>query len=55
MEGREAFDVVSTLNGAGYSVSVAPYPTPYARFGPGIVTTPDEVDGLVAAVADLGA
>jgi selenocysteine lyase/cysteine desulfurase len=55
VDGRDAFEVVTELREAGHGVSLAPYPTPYARFGPGIVTTPDEVDALVAAVADLRA
>ena len=53
VEGVAPYGVVSTLRQAGYAVSIAPYPTPYVRFGPSIVTTPEQVDGLVAAVADL--
>lgn len=35
--------------------SVTPYATTYVRFGPSIVTTPDEVDAAVEAVAALAA
>ena len=54
VDGRDAFEVVTGC-GRPATASRSPYPTPYARFGPGIVTTPDEVDALVAAVADLRA
>lgn len=34
--------------------SVTPYNDPLLRFGPGIVTTPEQVDQVVKAVAELG-
>ncbi|MGI8694505.1 MAG: hypothetical protein ACR2JK_16655 [Geodermatophilaceae bacterium] len=54
-----AFDSLDPLNAvgdlltAGYGAGLTPYRTGYMRVGPSIVTTPDEVDGLVAAIADL--
>lgn len=42
---------IAQLRERGISASVTPYREPYVRFGPGIVTTPDDVDGLIEAVA----
>lgn len=53
VEGLDAVDVVARLRPAGFSASVTPYREGYARFGPGIVTTPEQVDALVEAIADL--
>lgn len=49
----DPFEVVTTLREAGYGVGLTPYRNGYVRVGPSIVTTPEQVDGLVAAVADL--
>ena len=38
---------------AGYSTSITPYRDPYLRIGPSIVTNPDQVDGLLAAMREI--
>jgi selenocysteine lyase/cysteine desulfurase len=53
VEGFDSADVVERLRQQGLSGSVTPYRESYARFGPGIVTTPDQVDDLVAAIDGL--
>jgi selenocysteine lyase/cysteine desulfurase len=53
MVGHEPARVVAQLRDQGISASVTPYRQPYVRFGPGIVTTPDDVDALIEAVATL--
>jgi selenocysteine lyase/cysteine desulfurase len=53
VEGFDAADVVERLRRQGLSGSVTPYREGYARFGPGIVTTPEQVDDLVAAIDGL--
>ena len=53
VEGSGPADVLGRLREAGFSASVTPYRESYVRFGPGIVTTPEQVDALVEAVADL--
>jgi selenocysteine lyase/cysteine desulfurase len=45
--------VVQALREDGFVASVTPYGDRYVRFGPGIVTTPDDVDALVEALASL--
>jgi selenocysteine lyase/cysteine desulfurase len=50
VEGSGPGDVLGRLAGAGISASVTPYATEHVRAGPSIVTTPDEVDALVAAL-----
>lgn len=52
-DGHDPARVVTQLRDQGISASVTPYRQPYVRFGPGIVTTPDDVDALVEAVATL--
>jgi selenocysteine lyase/cysteine desulfurase len=49
--GADPFDVVGRLAEQGISASVTPYRDRYVRFGPSIVTSPDEVDALVEALA----
>lgn len=49
----DPFETVLTLREGGFSVGLTPYRTGYVRFGPSIVTTPEQVDELVAAVAAL--
>lgn len=46
-------DVVAGLRADGIVASVTPYREQYVRFGPGIVTTPDDVDALLESVATL--
>lgn len=53
VEGFDPADVVDRLRREGLSGSVTPYRESYARFGPGIVTTPDQVDDLVATIDGL--
>jgi selenocysteine lyase/cysteine desulfurase len=52
--GREPQDIVGALRRRhGIAASVTPYREPYVRFGPSIVTTPDQVDQVVRAMAAL--
>jgi selenocysteine lyase/cysteine desulfurase len=51
--GRDATEAVARLRDQGIGASVTPYRQPYLRFGPGIVTTPEDVDALIEAVAGL--
>jgi selenocysteine lyase/cysteine desulfurase len=53
VDGREPGEVVDRLRDQGISASVTPYRQPYVRFGPGIVTTPEDVDAVIEAVATL--
>ncbi len=46
-------NAVMALREAGIVASATPYQQSYLRFGPSIVTSPDEVDPVVAAVAAL--
>jgi selenocysteine lyase/cysteine desulfurase len=48
--GTAPSDVVGRLAGAGFDASVTPYREEHVRVGPSIVTTPDEVDGLIDAL-----
>jgi selenocysteine lyase/cysteine desulfurase len=41
------------LRDRGFAASVTPYRTRYLRLGPSLATTPDEVDGVAAALHDL--
>jgi selenocysteine lyase/cysteine desulfurase len=43
-------DVVGRLADAGFDASITPYREEHVRVGPSIVTTPDEVDGLLDAL-----
>ena len=45
--------LLAPLRDRGFAASVTPYRTRYLRLGPSIATTPDEVDGLAAALNDL--
>jgi selenocysteine lyase/cysteine desulfurase len=52
--GLPAGQVVDQLHrDHGIVASVTPYREQYVRFGTSIVTTPDQVDQVIAAVADL--
>lgn len=54
VDGRDPFDVVTALRDEHKIVaSVTPYRTPYVRFGPSIVTSPEQVDAAIAAVSEL--
>ena len=48
VDGTEPGAVVGQLASAGFAASVTPYADEHVRVGPSIVTTPDEVDALVA-------
>ncbi len=48
--GSAPFDVVGGLADAGFDASVTPYREEHVRVGPSIVTSPDEVDGLLDAL-----
>jgi selenocysteine lyase/cysteine desulfurase len=48
-----SYNAVVALRQAGVVASVTPYAKQYLRFGPGIVTTPEQVDRVVAAVREL--
>jgi len=50
IEGTEPVEVVGRLAGAGFDTSVTPYADEHVRVGPSIVTTPEEVDGLLEAL-----
>ncbi|HET6950278.1 MAG TPA: aminotransferase class V-fold PLP-dependent enzyme [Acidimicrobiales bacterium] len=51
VDGAAPAAVVDRLAGAGIAASVTPYAVEHVRLGPSIVTSPDEVDEVVAAVA----
>jgi selenocysteine lyase/cysteine desulfurase len=53
VSGMDPGNVILDLREAGFVASVTPYREAYVRFGPGIVTTPDDVDALVEAVGGL--
>ena len=52
--GREPFEVVELLRDQ-YRIlaSVSPYREPFVRFGASIVTTPEQVDSAVGALAEI--
>ncbi|RIQ24369.1 aminotransferase class V-fold PLP-dependent enzyme [Jiangella rhizosphaerae] len=51
--GRDPAEVVQQLLDQRIVASVTPYSEPYVRFGASIVTTPEQVDAAVEAVAGL--
>jgi selenocysteine lyase/cysteine desulfurase len=51
--GREPLGLVQELHQQRIIASVTPYATRYLRLGPSIVTSPDEVDEAVAALAAI--
>jgi selenocysteine lyase/cysteine desulfurase len=53
IDGMGPFNAVVALRQAGVVASVTPYEQQYLRFGPSIVTTPAEMDEVVAAVRAL--
>jgi selenocysteine lyase/cysteine desulfurase len=50
VDGRPPEDVRGQLRAAGFDTSVTPYRERHVRVGPSIVTSPEEVDGLLAAL-----
>lgn len=50
VDGEDPPAVVGRLAQAGFATSVTPYAVEHVRVGPSIVTTPDQVDGLLAAL-----
>ncbi len=53
LEGHTPFEAVEELDRQGISASVTPYREPYVRFGPSIVTSPEQVDVVIEAVTAL--
>ena len=53
LAGQAPFESLAALERQGISASVTPYRQPYLRLGPSIVTTPEEVDAAIEAVAGL--
>lgn len=53
VDGMDAFNAVVALRQAGVVASVTPYAQQYLRFGPSIVTTPEQVDKVISAVRTL--
>jgi selenocysteine lyase/cysteine desulfurase len=53
LAGVNPFEAMERLDAEGISASVTPYREPYLRFGPSIVTTPEEVDEVIEAVSGL--
>ncbi len=51
--GFEPYDTVLQLEERGISAGASPYRRSYLRFGPSIVTSPDEVDAVVEAMTEL--
>lgn len=50
---QEPSELTFALRESDIIASVTPYATSYLRFGPSMVTTPEDVDAAVDAVADL--
>lgn len=53
VDGMDAYTATVSLRAAGVVASVTPYQQQYLRFGPSIVTTPEQMDKVVAAVGKL--
>lgn len=53
VDGMDAYTATVSLRAAGVVASVTPYQQQYLRFGPSIVTTPEQMDKVVAAVGSL--
>jgi selenocysteine lyase/cysteine desulfurase len=51
VDGHDPFSLVELLLAEGIVTSVTPYATPYLRLGPSIVTTADDVEAAVGALA----
>ena len=55
VEGMSAATAVGRLADRGIVATVTPYATAYARLGPSIVNSPDDVDAAIAAVREVAA
>ncbi len=54
VEGQDPFELVQTLRADhAIAASTTPYAVPYLRFGTSVVTSPDQVDAAVDALAAL--
>jgi selenocysteine lyase/cysteine desulfurase len=53
VDGMDTYSAVAMLRQAGVVASVTPYAQQYLRFGPSIVTTPEQMDRVVDAVREL--
>ena len=53
IDGMGPYNAVVALRQAGVVASVTPYEQQYLRFGPSILTTPEQMDEVVAAVREL--
>jgi selenocysteine lyase/cysteine desulfurase len=53
VDGMVAYNAVMTLRSYGVVASVTPYEQQYLRFGPSIVTTPEQMDRVIDAVRRL--
>ncbi len=53
IDGVQPFGVLAGLLERGFSTGITPYRNNYLRIGPSVVTTPDETEALVEAIADL--
>jgi len=53
VDGLDAYSAVVLLRQDGIVASVTPYEQQYLRFGPSIVTTPEQMDRVVDAVRRL--
>jgi selenocysteine lyase/cysteine desulfurase len=53
VDGMDAYNAVVALRQAGVVASVTPYAQQYLRFGPSMVTTPEQVDRVVTAARTL--
>ena len=51
--GREPHELVDLLRQRNIVASVTPYAQPYLRFGPSIVTTPDDIDRALTALRQI--
>jgi selenocysteine lyase/cysteine desulfurase len=49
----DPFSLIAPLRDAGIVASITPYDVPYLRLGPSMVTTDDDVEAAVDALADL--
>ncbi|MFL6213337.1 MAG: aminotransferase class V-fold PLP-dependent enzyme [Blastocatellia bacterium] len=53
VRGISSKEAKESLQKKGIVATVAPYPTAYLRFTPGIINTPDEVEAGLAAIREL--
>jgi len=55
VQGMKADDVVSALRKKNIIASVTPYKTLYARLSPGLLTSPADVEAVLAAIREIRA